>query len=212
MTRNRNDKIATATHKSADSMSPTMDDAAPPLEHLLRFPLAGGGTVRVRAFDQREWTLEWYHVYTKRDGDEPRGDAVLYNEMRVRARFTDGKISDKLTVTMHVVLPQRLGREFFAGVDISPGAKTFLEFGYTRKGSAFCLVEIVQGAGGPGERWTIDTPETPQAGLLKQIDFPFPVLDRIELRYGCYEVPFLRDDGSIGHFDVPVATRCGAAA
>lgn len=209
MSRNRDDEMTTAARKSADPTSPTMDGAAPPLEHLLRFPLAGGGAVRVLAFNLREWALEWHYIYTKRDGDEPHGDVVLYNEMRVHARFTDGKIDDKLTVTMHVVLPQRLGREFFAGVDISPGAKTFLEFGYARKGSAFCLIEIVQGAGGPGKHWTIDTPEMPRAGLRKQIDFPFPVLDRIELRYGSYEVPFLRDDGLIEHFDIPVATRRG---
>jgi hypothetical protein len=106
---------------------------------------------------------------------------------------------------MHVIIPTRLGQRFFAGMDISPGAKTYFEFLYERQQAAFGrldaeyrLVEICKGAR-DRVRW-LDTP-----ALLQAIESPFPIPDRIALT-NMVQVPFRTDAGTIAHFELPRST------
>lgn len=175
-------------------------------EHRIRLELASGASLEMLLFNQHEHTwIQHYHL-RRREDEHDHGDVVLFCEQRCVAQYVDGVLGNRITVSMRLVFPQKLGKEFAYGVDISPGAKTYFEFEYQKKGTTFCLVEVIQDSGRPGKRWAVNTPETTEPGLIRQIDFPLPVLDRILYDFGNYAIPFMRDDGSIKNFDLPAST------
>ncbi len=90
--------------------------------------------------------------------------------------------------------------EFLAGLDISPGAKTYLEFSYTRIDDEYRLIEICKGA-----RDRVQIRHDLAPALARPIDFPFPVPDRIPMA-GCVQMPFRLNNGDIAHFDLPERT------
>ena len=175
-----------------------------PLEHEIALELASGAELRILYFSDRElrWLFAHDYVGQKAPGAAPQ----IVNKTRLTADYVDGVLSTTLVLSMHVVVPERLGREFYVGVDISPGAKTYLEFTYERTVDtphAYLLVEICKGA---RERVRLDQVAP---ALVKPIEFPFPVPDRLLYENGKLRVPFLTNAGSIQHFELPWATVRG---
>lgn len=158
-------------------------------------PWSDDSEVSVLVFGDKEKTdkLLFQHDYILR-GDQR--DVTLRNFLKLWVTYTDHQISD-VTLTMHVILPHRLGRQFYAGLDISHGAKTFLEFTTERRGDVFLVKEVVKGAG--FTRLRLDEP-----GMIKQVNFPFPVPNRLEPIEGVYQVEYLRNDGALDTFLFPV--------
>jgi hypothetical protein len=168
------------------------------LQHEIRLDLASGARLTILYFSDRElrWLLSYNYVGKKDPGTAPE----VVNDVKLTADYADGILATTLVLTMHVIIPSRLGREFFAGMDISPGAKTYLEFNYERTGDAYRLVEICKGA---SNRIRV---EGSAPALVKPIEFPFPIPDRIPIEYGAVRVPFRTNDGLVAHFSLPTRT------
>lgn len=168
-------------------------------------------------FDHREHRWHWTHLYRLQPegmGSEPD----IVNRMRVSVAYIDGALRLPLKVTMEIIIPSRLGKRFFAGMDLSPGAKTYVEFHYGDPDAerTLRLMRIEVGASR-----AVDLPRQPaEAGdaalVMPLADFPFPVLDRLPVTWGVfYRVPFLPEG------DVPLVNgapewptidvRCGIA-
>src|SRR6478672_2103977 len=99
-----------------------------PLEHEITLDLASGAHLRLLYFSDREqrWIFSYDYVSPERAREPP--DVI--NKVCLVANYADGLLKSNFVLSMHVVIPSRLGREFLAGLDISPGAKTYLEFNY----------------------------------------------------------------------------------
>ena len=95
---------------------------------------------------------------------------------------------------------------FFAGIDISPGAKTYLEVPDTRVDdwhgypTTFRLTEICKGA---RDRVHLDDQDP---ALVRPIVCPFPIPDRIRIEFGRFRVPFLLNTGELAYFELPPST------
>jgi len=142
--------------------------------------------------------------FTYRYMSVDRREVKLQNMQRLYVKYRDGLVHS-VEVTMHVIIPERPGKKAFLGVDISPGAKTFVEFRYQPDGpDAFRLFEIQIG------RKLLELDKLGDA-LVQPLDFPFPVLERIvrkhpaheagEPNYGPFQVPFLHDSDEVRYFE-----------
>lgn len=126
------------------------------------------------------------------------GDYELYNELTVAVDYESGKISDKLEITMDIVNPEKRGKKFYVGVDISPGGRIFHQFIYKRKGDDFQLSELIIGA---SNRFSLEDMKGDE--LIKSADMPFPVLDVIKKEFGEFKIPFIHADGDIRNIEIP---------
>lgn len=170
------------------------------LEHEIKLDLASGAHLTILYFSDRElrWIFAYDYVGEKKPGTTP--DVV--NQVRLTADYANGLLAPQIILSMHLVIPERRGKQFFAGMDISPGAKTYLEFSYERAqtGDAYRLVEICKGA---RERVRLDTIDP---ALMRPVQFPFPVPDRVPIEYGRVSLPFRTNSDDTAHFDLPVRT------
>lgn len=169
--------------------------AKAPLEHKISLDLCSGARLAVHYFSDHE--ARWIFAY------DYAGTPDIVNETRLVANYTAGLLDQELVLTMHVIVPARLGQEFYVGVDISPGAKTYLTFRYgcsVLVPDTYTLVEICKGV---HDRVRLDETEP---GLVRPIEFPFPVPDRLYFEHDKLHVPFLTNAGSINYFDLPRST------
>ncbi len=169
-----------------------------PLQHEIRLDLSTGAKLTILYFSDRE--LRWLFAYNYIGKKDPGTAPEVVNDVKLTADYADGLLAKTLVLTMHVIIPSRLGREFFAGMDISPGAKTYLEFTYELAGESYRLVEICKGA---RDRVRVDGASP---ALVKPIEFPFPIPDRLPIEYGSVRVPFRTNDGLVAHFTLPTRT------
>jgi hypothetical protein len=170
-----------------------------PFEHEIRVLVANGASLKILYFSDREQRLIFSYRYVgeKKPGQQPD----IVNDVQLTANYECGILASPLVLSMHVIFPERLGQRYWAGVDISPGAKTYLEFTYERRPAEYRLVEISKGA---SQRVKLD--EHTRLGLIRQVQFPFPVLDRVPLEMDRFRLPFLTNSGEIADFDPPERT------
>lgn len=174
-----------------------------PIEHEIDLRLASGAHLKLLCFSDREhrWIFSYNYVGEKKPGTDPE----IVNKVRLTTNYESGLLVSQFVLSMHVVVPSRLGQQFFVGVDISPGAKTYLEFTYERErtpetGDSYRLVEICKNA---RERVRLDAVAP---ALVKPIEFPFPVPDRVPVEFGNLNVPFRTNTGGIAYFELPART------
>lgn len=141
------------------------------------------------------------HTYIKHAEENPR-EVELRNDLKVLVRYNNENklLEDSVSLTMHIIMPSKLGQAFLYGVDVSPGAKTFVEFIYNKgEDDSYRLGEVVVGT----KRIDVSRPQ--ESALVSSINFPFPVPDRIECIDGWYyQIPFFPDDsGNIGQLKFP---------
>lgn len=177
------------------------------ISYEVAWPLANGSQVKMLIFDRRQqrWIFEYY--YREYPKGEVRGQPDLVNEVCFVVDYFDGLVIS-CALTMHVIFLARLDKVYAYGVDISPGAKTYLQFHYQRQVPPdredeffFQLVELEIGCGK-----VIDL--RPKAGsdaqaLIRPVEFPFPVCDRIATEYGQFQVPFFDNERTEQHFVFP---------
>jgi hypothetical protein len=171
----------------------------------INLDLASGAKLTLLYFSDQE--LRWIYAYDYIGERAPGADPEVVNKIRLLADYADGHLAAKLVLSMHVIIPSRLGVLSFLGMDISPGAKTYLEFIYERTAEEYRLTEICKGA---RDRVRLDT--VGGTAIVKPIAFPFPIPDRVPIlprhaTYGHAYIPFCTNDGSIAHFDLPTRTR-----
>lgn len=169
-----------------------------PLQHEITLDLATGARLWLGYFSDRElrWIFSYDYVSPKRFNEPPD----IFNKTRLVANYADGRLANNFALSMHVVIPSRLGRQFFMGLDISSGAKTYLEFCYSRSFDEYKLTEICKGA---GDRLRLDAAEP---AILRPVAFPFPVPDRLPVKCGRLQVPFRTNADGLNYFDLPERT------
>jgi hypothetical protein len=180
-----------------------------PLEHEVTLSLASGATLKLLYFSDRE--QRWIFSYDYFGEKHLRPAPEIVNKTKLTVNYEAGVLASPLLLSMHIIVPERLGQKFFAGMDISPGAKTYLEFTYERdvlpsvvggaeRSVSYRLVEICKGARERVRLADVDP------GLIRPIEFPFPVPDRIGVDFGVLRVPFRTNAGSTAFFDFPERT------
>ncbi len=190
-----------------------------------------GLAVLFHSWTEMRWIAKHRYLEGKRLGRSPK----LINEWTLIADFDSGLLKPQLKLSMHIIIPERLGQASLLGVDISPGAKTYLEFLYERPQARipmptddpywknvrpgaypeglpgpFYLAEISKGIEAPIDTRPLTFPES-GPGLIKpiSIEFPFPFECRIDWRHG-YHVPFLNEGETMenpSYFQVPNTLR-----
>ena len=148
----------------------------------------GGFQVTILAWDNLEnhkTTIKIDHRHRVYEEDNPRRGAkpeMVYYSW-VSARYNSiGRLVD-FSLNVDTVWPKKRGQQYAWGVDISPGSHLFLVFNYVREGDAMVLTSVEKGASPP-----IDL-RGGQEGLIKPIEVPFPVLDRVAIEYNECRVP-----------------------
>lgn len=186
------------------------------MEHQIDLDLESGARLQLLLFSATEQTWTFKYRYIEHEGEAIRGKVVLLNDYTLVVRYENGEVSGSgkpmpgddrptfpVSLWMNVVFPKKMGQVYAYGMDISPGSKGFFQFEYGALGDSLLLREIRVGA---SKRMEIKSLPDSQA-LIKQLPFPFPVLDKIEPEFGKYSVPFFRSDGGVRHFGFPCCTK-----
>lgn len=169
-----------------------------PSEHEVRLVLAD----RVR-LNLMLWGEE--HRWVFRHRLEVRGEDAFRVELlcdtSLVVDYERGRVQPDLVLSMHVILPGRAGQYVYAGCDISPGYKTYLEWSFRLDPrGTFRLRQLQVGARPP-----ISMEHGP--ALVKPVELPFPVPADIPAESGRYRVPFRADvAGRLGAFEFPAST------
>lgn len=153
----------------------------------------GAGALDTLLFDDGTSRLVFSHTYRQREGIR---DVRLLNDLRAVVDYDESGDVSGFCLTMHVVIPSRLGKEFVAGADVSAGAKTFFEFSYDKLGKMFVLREVTMGA---ATKVMLD-----EGALMNVARFPFPVPDRLNHNGGYYTLKYLASDGDVAGFVFPL--------
>lgn len=147
----------------------------------------------------------WVFAHTFHQENPETFETTILCEWKCVVHYTDGLLQPDVEVSMHIIIPSRLGKEFAWGIDISPGAKTFLIFKYRwhEPSRTFRLASFQVGAREqplPESFWAPDGDKT----LMKPIGFPFPLTDCIRQEH--YEPDGLHHEDTpqgFGDFQVP---------
>jgi hypothetical protein len=173
-----------------------------PTDYRFDLSLDTGAKLAILVFNEHgETEVRWLYSYRfmhKEDGELHVPKALI--EYRLVVSYSNGQLRDEIELNMHVIIPERLGKKYVAGLDISPGAKTYLSFLYRRQEPKLFLLAAV----GKGGRAPVEVPNAD--GLVKQTDLPFVLADRLE-RQGQYRVPFHSEGDEIEHFYFPESVK-----
>jgi|SRR3989338_10199941 len=145
-------------------------------------------------FSTKEHRWIFRHHYTspvKERGEKPE----IVNDTTLAVNYDKG-IAEGINLFMNIVFPHRRGQTYWAGLDISKNSLVGVEFKYEKQGRLFRMIQADAGIYGKLELDKL------QAGLMKPVEFPFPLKDKVELE-GEYRVPFLKNDGEIAFFSFP---------
>jgi hypothetical protein len=129
--------------KEASTKETGGNSVVAPKCYVLEQTLDSGANLRILIFESGEIKLIFKYKYCERParGTQP----TLINESVLEVSYLNGFISDCL-LSMNIIVPPLLGKQFAWGVDISPGAKTYLEFEYKFSGGALCMTSVQIGA------------------------------------------------------------------
>lgn len=142
--------------------------------------------------EEHRWIYHYDYRSEERAGAGPQPRAPkLINELRLVVNYKNGVLADKIVLVWHVIVPHRLGQELYLGMDLSPGAKNYLEFTYHREGNDFRLRVAELGARKRQEL----TDEA--AALVRPVDCPFPLPDTVPLFQGRWRFPVRKSSGDI---------------
>jgi hypothetical protein len=155
----------------------------------LRWSVPWERTAELETLVFDDWTSRW--LFTHRFRKRQEREVTMVNDSTLQVDYSAAGAIVAVALSMHVILPKRLGTKFYVGVDISPGAKTYFAFVYRRmdeveeQAPVFALSAVEIGA---CKRLDLDQP-----GLIKPsgVGFPFPVPDRVVRRHGLYRVHYI---------------------
>lgn len=159
--------------------------------------LASGALMNIRVFDEPgayEQKIWFSYMYRAPQDRKPGETPDLENKTTLTVEYDDG-IAQDCTLDMDAVFPKRLGKVVVRGMDVTPGARINIRFNYKKQNGIYRLKMIDCGLGRKKE-----IPECEEEGLVKQVNFPFPVRMSVEKVYGGYCFPFLRNDNVFDNF------------
>lgn len=149
----------------------------------------------VDGYDEVKYFFDYRYV--ENENDNPHSDVTFVNDISVYVQYNHC-VAQHLEIQMNMVFPERLGRKEWAGMDISPNAKLFIQFIYEKEKS-----DKTKGNKGGFRLRYLETPkrridlktEPEKSAIMQPVNFPFIIKDFIELDFG-YEVPFKDSDGN----------------
>lgn len=163
--------------------------------------LSSGAYLEILIFDQPEfpdpehrWIFRYRYVTP---AEHRRGEAPdLINRVTFAVDYLDG-IAGKCDLSMNMVVPERRGKNYLWGVDVSPNSVLDLNIRYKNEEGVYRAKVVEEGADVGIE---LDEREE---GLIKPVEFPFPLEDRVEIQHGVYKFPFLLTGDEISYFKFP---------
>jgi len=165
-------------------------------DYLIELKLADNVLLKMHLFDNREHRWIFSHRFVKREQDKALGNPLLVSNTKLVVNYWGG-VSKDCSLQVHFVRPDKRGKTFVFGVDISEGSQKFIEFLYEKSDQIYRMKEVVVGA-----KKRIDVGAL-EEGLVPSRDLPFPLLDEVAQEYGGYKFPFLKEDGGVGFFEFP---------
>ncbi len=169
-------------------------------EYKAELRLDSSADLEMLIFNDKEHRWIFRHRYTHPENRERLEKPTLVNDTRLVVNYGCG-IAKDCNLFMDIVRPDRRGKEYIYGVDISKGSRLILEFVYEKQDDLFRMKTLIVGA---GKRVDLDSFGE---GLVKPVDFPFPLKDRLESESGVYKVPFLKGNGEQAFFEFPQVYR-----
>ena len=159
----------------------------------LELKLESGAYLQMLMFDNSEHRWIFSNRYIKRKNDEKLEEPKLVNDTTLLVNYNNGESQD-IKLTMDIVRPDKRIKAFFEGEDIPKDSRIFLEIPYKKTNNLYKMSEIQIGS-------KILNFNNQKEGLVKSVEFPFPLKDIIENEFGSYKVPFLRNDGTESFFE-----------
>jgi hypothetical protein len=194
------ESLASELVEEFDSLQVTLD-----LENMVEL------TMHLHPWNEHTWVYR--HTYRRANETNIHSAPLMLCEWACTVGYSNGVIQPIITIAMHIIIPERLGKAYAYGMDISPGAKTFLEFIYVQQPEGHFLLSTVQKGCQP--KVNLDQGK----GLMQPVEFPFPVPDRIQRPrhengtiWGDYEVSYLYTDPDtgldcVGYLSIPHTQR-----
>jgi hypothetical protein len=151
-------------------------------------------------FFLRELETKMIYSYLYRENSKDARIGITFaNDITLTVKYINGH-SQEFDLSMNMTNASKLGQKYFAGVDISPGAKLYVEFYYERRmldGIDCFQMKTVR----VGARKVIDLDKLSGDLPMKIGKFPFPLNDRVTMAYdgkhGPFQVPILNNEGKI---------------
>lgn len=163
-----------------------------PVEYAFELPLESGADLRILNFSHEDhsWIFKYRHF-------SALGEEEVLNNYTCSLRYKDGVVYE-LSLMMDIVFPERRGKRYCYGVDISENSRLTLTFNYDKVDADapyFKLGEVIAGC---SKR--LDLRSIKDGTLMQTIDFPFEVCDELRLDCGQFQVPFMTCDGATEYF------------
>ncbi len=172
-----------------------------PREYKIELPY-GEAHLEILLFSDVEHRWIFTHNYLKRETDDGRSKPMLTNKTRLVVNYDDG-IAAGIELSMDIKRPDKRGKVYWHGLDISPESHLFVEFCYEKQGELFRMKTIQTGI---GKRFDLE--ELSKGNLpVKPIEFPFPLRDRVEHELGDYNIPYLANNETVSFFRFPRSYR-----
>lgn len=169
------------------------------MQYKIPIDFGDGALLDIHLFNDTEHRWIFKHEFIKSERKELSTKVTIANDSRLYVNYEKGLAKD-VKLSMNIRQPQKMGKKYFLGVDISEGSKLYLEFLYEKKDQLYNLTSIDMGSHG-----IIDLTKEKDS-LVKQQEFMFPVANPIEREFdgfGDYRVPFLKNNGEKGFFKFP---------
>ncbi len=167
-----------------------------PPEYGIKLRLDTGATLEMLLFSETEHRWIFKHRCVYPEALERSAQPLLVNHTTLVVDY-DGGVAKDCKLSMDIIRPDRRGKTYFLGVDISEGSHLFAEFQYEKQGDIYRLKTIDLGSHGRVELDALGE------GLVKPVEVPFPIKDRVENEYGAYKIPFLKINGEQAFFQFP---------
>lgn len=165
-------------------------------EYNIRLELASGARLEMLLFSYTEHKWIFTHKFVSPERPKGLEEPTLVNDTILVVDYDDG-VSQRCNLMMNIIRPDRRRKEYFAGVDISEGSHLYIEFLYEKQAQLYRMKTVDLGIHGRVDLDSIGE------GLVKHVDFPFPLRDRIEKEFGIYKVPFLKSNLEEAFFEFP---------
>jgi len=145
---------------------------------------------------EHRWIFENYFSFPEQRqlGENPE----LVNTTKLVINYENG-IAKDCDLSMDIIMPNKRGKTYFVGVDISKDSHLFAQFKYEKQNGLYKLKLIDLGMHG---RVDLDSLE---GGLMPSGEgqFPFPLLDPVINEQGVYKIPFLKSNSEEAFFEFP---------
>ncbi|MBI3334773.1 hypothetical protein HYZ97_04775 [Candidatus Pacearchaeota archaeon] len=165
-------------------------------EYEINLELEDDCKLRILLFNGEEHRWIFSHNYTHPARPQPGKVPRLINATTLVVNYDKG-IAQGINLSMKIERPDKRGKAFYLGIDVSPESYYFIEFEYEKQGDLFRMSSIEPRL---GQKIRLDSLGE---GLVKPVQFPFPLEDRVKKEHGEYKVPFLSRQRRISHFVFP---------